>query len=281
MVAKHSSVLTNILLKAFDLHRMWSLSDSESPEVNSRTAFEKAVNNAAIKMIFKYSDKTFRPIFSKMVEWATTLLPKKDVHGRTMRLQSFYAFAAVLFDSLKSSVTSYASYILESAVDILKNVNPKDTNSKELWARVLRTLTKSFENDQDDFWQSPAHFGVIAPALVSQFPMASKLPLEDCLVPAIVELASAVDSPNHRKELSSLILKHLRSENAEVRLAAVKCQHALTVRLGADWIEFLNEMLPYITELMDDDDQAVEKATMIWRMVIEDTMGESMEDLLK
>jgi U3 small nucleolar RNA-associated protein 10 len=241
---------------------------------------ESEVNEVAIKMIYKFNDSTFRPIFSALVEWASTALPKKDKLGRTLRLQSIYGFMAVFFESLKSIVTSYATYLFENAVDILQNVNPKDEPSKELLSRVLRTLAKCFKHDQDDFWQSPSHFGVIAPVLCGQFKHSSSLPLLQDLVPAIVELASTDDSPDHHKELNSAILKHLRSESADVRLAAVQCEQALTDRLAEEWLSLLPEMLPFVSELQEDDDDVVEKETHRWIVKMEGVLGESLDPML-
>lgn len=242
---------------------------------------ESIVNEVAIKMIYKFNDSTFRPIFAKLVEWASTSLPKKDRKGRTARLRSMYGFMEVFFDNLQSIVTSYATYLLDNAVDVLQGVIAKDPESTDLWQQVLRTLVKSFEHDQDDFWQSPAHFGAIQPILVSQLSSASMLPIVDELVPAVVELAAAADSADHHKELNSAVLKHLRSENADVRLAAVKCQQALTERLGEEWLSMLPEMLPYISELQEDDDDVVEKETHRWIVMIEGVLGESLDSMLQ
>jgi len=150
-----------------------------------------------------------------------------------------------------------------------------------LWSRVLRGLVKSFEYDQDDFWQSPAHFSMIAPVMCEQFSYASSLPLVQELVPAIVELAAAADSADHHKELNGAILKHLRSENSSVRLAAVKCQQALTQKPGEEWLSMLPEMLPFISELQDDDDDVVEKETHKWIVMIEEVLGESLDSMLQ
>jgi len=188
---------------------------------------------------------------------------------------------AVFFDNLKSIVTSYATYLLDNAVEVLTAVNPKDEVSKELWSRVLQTLVKCFEHDQDDFWQSPSHFGAIAPILCAQFTHSSTLPLLQDLVPAIVELAAAADSPDHHKELNSAILKHLRSETASIRLAAIKCEQQLTDRLGEEWLSMLPEMLPFISELQEDDDDVVEKETHRWIVKIEGVLGESLDSMLQ
>lgn len=242
---------------------------------------EADVNEVAIKMIYKFNDATFRPIFSNLVEWAASSLPKKDKAGRNLRLQSIYGFMTVFFDNLKSIVTSYATYLLDNAVGVLKTVNAKDEVSKELWSRALQTLAKCFEHDQDDFWQSPAHFGAIAPVLCAQFTHGSTLPLLQDLIPAIVELAAAADSPDHHKELNTTILKHLRSESASIRLAAIKCEQQLTDRLGEEWLSMLPEMLPFISELQEDDDDVVEKETHRWIVKIEGVLGESLDAMLQ
>jgi U3 small nucleolar RNA-associated protein 10 len=273
--------LSRIFQNAFDLRRQWSISENDRFDADVTSEIEMEVNEVAIKMIYKFNDATFRPIFSNLVEWAASSLPKKDRAGRELRLQSIYGFMIVFFDNLKSIVTSYATYLLDNAVEILTDVNSKEQVSKELWSRALRTLVKCFEHDQDDFWQTPSHFTAIAPVLCEQFTRASSLPLVKELVPAVVELAAAADSPDHHKELNGAILKHLRSETAAVRLAAIKCQQELTDRLGEEWLSMLPEMLPFISELQEDDDKVVEDETHRWIVKIETVLGESLDDMLR
>ncbi|KAL3425575.1 ssu processome component [Phlyctema vagabunda] len=281
IVTKNSSTLSKIFLNAFDLKRQWSLAIESRFNSEAMSEIETEVNEVAIKMIYKFNDSTFRPIFSNLIEWAASGLPKKDKAGRILRQQSIYGFFALFFENLKSIVTSYATYVLEDAVEVLNDVNIKDDESKKLWSRVLQTLVKCFEHDQDDFWQAPSHFGAIAPVLCAQFTHASNASLADDLVPAIVELAAAADSSDHHKELNSTILKHLRSENSNIRLAAVKCEQALTERLGEEWLSMLPEMLPFISELQEDDDDVVEKETHRWIVMIEDVLGESLDSMLQ
>ncbi len=280
-MTKYSPLLSKIFQNAFDLRRQWAAATNEQLDVDAMSEIEAEVNEVAIKMIYKFNDATFRPIFSSLVEWASSGLPKKDKAGRALRLQSIYGFMAVFFDNLKSIVTSYATYLLDNAVEVLEAFNPNDDVSKELWSRVLRTMTKCFQHDQDDFWQSPSHFGVIAPILCAQFTQASNLPLAQELIPAIVELAAAADSPDHHKELNGAILKHMRSETASVRLAAIKCEQSLTDRLGEEWLSMLPEMLPFISELQEDDDDVVEKETHRWIVKIEGVLGESLDSMLQ
>jgi U3 small nucleolar RNA-associated protein 10 len=281
IVTKNSSTLSSIFLKALDLRRQWTLAGDEDYTPEAMSEIENMVNDVGIKMIYKFNDSTFRPIFSKLVEWAASALPKKDKTGRSLRLQSLFAFLAVFFGNLKSIVTSYATYFLENAVEALTTVDPKDDDSRDLWTKVLGTLVQCFQHDQDDFWQSPSHFDAMASALHAQFLHAANLPLVSELIPAIVELAVVADSAEHHKEFNSAILKHTRSETAAVRLAAVQCEQALTDRLGEEWLSMLPEMLPFISELQEDDDDIVEKETQRWIVKIEGVLGERLDSMLQ
>jgi U3 small nucleolar RNA-associated protein 10 len=73
----------------------------------------------------------------------------------------------------------------------------------------------------------------------------------------------------------------MRSETASVRLAAVKCEQELTDRLGEEWLSLLPEMLPFISELQEDDDEVVEKETHRWIVKIEGVLGESLDSMLQ
>ena len=101
------------------------------------------------------------------------------------------------------------------------------------------------------------------------------------VIPALVELAVAADSSTQHKEISAAILKYMRSNNAVIRLTAVQCQRALTDRLGAEWLALLPEMLPFISELQEDEDELVEKETIGWIQRIEEILGESLDPMLQ
>ena len=50
---------------------------------------------------------------------------------------------------LKSIVTSYTAFIIDDAVDILKEPPLNDEESLLLWRQVILTLLRTFEHDQD------------------------------------------------------------------------------------------------------------------------------------
>lgn len=132
-----------------------------------------------------------------------------------------------------------------------------------------------------EFWQSPAHFAPISESLLAQLSHASDTSMSSEVIPALTELAAVADSANHHKTLNRAILQYIRSDNASNRLAAVKCEYSLTERLGEEWLALLPEMLPFISELQEDDDEAVEHETQRWIGKIEEILGESLHPMLQ
>ncbi|KAM7192516.1 hypothetical protein V8F33_008277 [Rhypophila sp. PSN 637] len=286
-VSKNATILAEILLNGLDVRRVVASADYKGPQQDETQleALESAVNENALKMIYKLNDASFRPLFNQMIEWSVSGLPIQDKKGRTLRMLSLYGFLHTFFDNLKSIVTGYASYITDNAVKIVREANLKDDNERELWSRVLETLGSCFEFDKDDFWQAPTHFGTVMPLLVDQFLHAGKegfaAEVTESLIPAVVELATVADSTEHHKDLNTRLLKLMRSEEAGVRLAVVKCQQELTDRLGAEWLRNLVEMVIAIRELQDDDDEIVERENQRWIVAIEKTLGESLDTMLQ
>lgn len=154
-----------------------------------------------------------------------------------------------------------------------------------------------------EFWQSPSHLTAISKPLIAQLaratnPSSASLVIEE-VVPAITELAVAADSTDNHKELNTLLMKLLRpspassgpgpnakstviagGENPHTRLAALKTEQALTEQLGEEWLALLPEMLPYISELMEDEDENVEREVRKWVKQIENVLGERLDDML-
>ncbi|KAJ5138303.1 uncharacterized protein N7515_003151 [Penicillium bovifimosum] len=294
-IAKNIGVLTKILFKAFDLRReQIALGDKAIFESSALDEAEAALNDVTIKMIYKLNDSTFRPIFLQFVEWATTGVPKTDAAARISRLTTFYKFLEVFFGTLQSIVTGYSSYILENVISVLNTCGPSKAQ-KSLWLAALRMLRKSFEHDQDEFWQSPSHLASISGPLIAQLGHATTATTSNMVVadvvPTITELAIAADSTDNHKELNTALMKYLRPSSApnarsaggdspHTRLAALKTEQALTAQLGEEWLALLPEMLPYISELMEDEDESVEREVRKWVKQIEKVLGERLDDML-
>ncbi|KAH8435283.1 snoRNA-binding rRNA-processing protein UTP10 [Aspergillus melleus] len=294
-ISKNLPTLTNILFKAFDLRReQISLGTRATLELSDVDEIEEGINDMTIKMIYKLNDTAFRPIFVKMLDWANTSVSKKDTQGNLARQTTFFKFLQVFFGTLQSIVTGYGSYIIETVVSVLGKAKPSDQATKSLWLATMRMLRNAFEHDQDEFWQSPSHLTAISQPLISQLAHATNPPSANLViaetVPTITELAVAADSTDNHKELNSTLMRFLRpstvtgksagGENPFTRLAALKAEQSLTEQLGEEWLALLPEMLPYISELMEDEDEQVEREVRKWVKQIESVLGERLDDML-
>lgn len=81
--------------------------------------------------------------------------------------------------------------------------------------------------------------------------------------------------------MNTILLKYMRSEDTHTRLATVKCEQSLTKKLGEEWLGLLPEMLPFISELREDDDEEVERETQRWINMVEEILGEDLEGMLQ
>ncbi|KAI5291138.1 snoRNA-binding rRNA-processing protein utp10 [Ascosphaera aggregata] len=282
---RNVAILTKILQNGFDIRR--TEHESKKFDADEINELEKLISEVALKMVYKLNDTIFRPVFVQLTEWATSGLPKADTAARFLRLTTFFKFVATFLGTLKSIVTSYSTYVLETVVDVLNNVRCQDQSTGDLWQASMTLLRNAFENDQDEYWQSPARLSDVAEPLINQLAQSTnnvsfKLISAEA-IPTIVELATAAGSPDNHKEINTFIMKFMRARGADnpfTRLAAVKCEQALTERLGEEWLALLPEMLPYISELMEDDDESVEKEVRKWVLEIEDILGEKLDDML-
>ncbi|CAJ1333196.1 unnamed protein product [Effrenium voratum] len=100
------------------------------------------------------------------------------------------------------------------------------------------------------------------------------------LQPALVSLAAAA-AGDAVKRLMQAVLEKTRSEDAEVRLNAVKCAHRIWSDLGVQVVSCLSEVVMYAAELLDDEDARVESAVRAMVKTIEDCTGESLHEALQ
>eukprot|EP00927_Polykrikos_kofoidii_P032092 TRINITY_DN27436_c0_g2_i1.p1 TRINITY_DN27436_c0_g2~~TRINITY_DN27436_c0_g2_i1.p1 ORF type:complete len:2554 (+),score=544.28 TRINITY_DN27436_c0_g2_i1:787-7662(+) len=97
---------------------------------------------------------------------------------------------------------------------------------------------------------------------------------------ALVTLATASDS-TRMKRLLTHILEKTRSEDAEVRLSAVKACHKVWIDIGVQAVSGLSEVIMFAAELLEDEDPRVETAVRAMIKTMEDCTGESLQESLK
>ncbi|GMF08675.1 unnamed protein product [[Candida] boidinii] len=160
---KQANVFVRFLLQALE-YRAISKFDN-----NTIHRIEASIYNCAIQYVMKLNDKSFRPLFASVCRWAFDGEGSVTSIDEIDRMKSFFKFFNKLQESLRSIITSYYSYLLDSTEELLNKFadgSIKDINLRRL---VLISLTASFKSDQDEYWQSQARYETIVNALTSQF----------------------------------------------------------------------------------------------------------------
>jgi U3 small nucleolar RNA-associated protein 10 len=278
-VTENIEPVFTLLQSSFDIRSVHGTSATEDEDALAE--MDVLVNATAMSVVLKLNDATFRPFFNNLNEWAMTPTLRKQRARTVARCTSVYSFTFTLFEQLKSLVTSYAGTLLDNARELLESLDVSVTSEADLVDLVAQTLASSFRHDQDGYWQSPAHFDAVAKPLLAQLARAQVHPADEYVIPAIRDLAAAAVSPDHYKAMNTVIMSFMRHEDSEVRLAAVKCERAITEKLNIDWLTMLPEMLPVINELQEDDDGQVERETLRWMKQMEDVTGQSIQDMLR
>ena len=101
IISQHSETLCDLFLQMFDFRRIHLSShaddDLDLAEIGS---VEDIVNETAISMTYKLNDATFRPIFSRILEW-TAFSISKDIKARIHRQITWYNFLLRFFGTFK------------------------------------------------------------------------------------------------------------------------------------------------------------------------------------
>jgi len=273
-VLKNSSTLFKFIKEALGLRAVKIAEGSGSVLTASDIEeLELLIIDITLSVVMKMNDATFRPFFIQLVDWAS-FKQKKPSAAQVAKATTLFHLLQALLHRLRGLMTSYVSYLLEFSAFVMTL-----TTEEELLTSALLCLRQSFECDEDEYWQSPTHFTTIKAPLLHLLSVESGIP--DQLIAAVTAFASAANSADHFKTMNADILSLFRSTSAATRLTAVRCQRSLTDVLGEDWLVHLPEMLPLITELLEDDDEKVERETRLWIKNVEDIVGENLDSMLQ
>lgn len=272
-VSLEADLFINIVVQVFTFREEQLATKHEVNRVEAK------IIESALKVVMKLNDKTFRPLFVRMVTWMTNGPHSSAIKRYTV----FFKFLVRVLSNLKSIVTNYYGYIVDITCDFLEN--NKDEENKEdyqiLKRTILNSLVISFQYDRDEFWQSQARFDKISKTLLHQIP--DIIPnLGPLLVRTIVSLSESCGSPDNYKKINEGIVVYLRPENRpHDKLWSIKTLEGLYEKIGEEWITMLPQLIPLIAELLEDDNESVEMEVRRKLIpIIEEQLGESLDRYL-
>lgn len=309
-IISNADTISTLLQGAFDLRR--SQNDSGSFSSSDLVQAETSLNALALKFIYKLNDATFRPIFSVWVDWAvlTRDIANPSSTDRLHRQTTLTSFLAHFFTTLKSIVTSYASPLLpfaNTALQSFRTSNPPSSSPTALtfYTNLLSALTAALIHDNDAFFSAPSHFSPLATNLISQLDLASHKSLRSLtssnIIPTIVALATAIqDTSAHHLAMNHYLAQLRHADSAAVRLASIRTHIAITEDegVGEEWVNNVvsgsvgtestgeggekagvggsGETMIYVNEMLEDDDEEVEREVRRWVRMVREMVGEEV-----
>ena len=253
---------------------------------------ESYIIDTFMEFVLKLNENTFQPMFLKLVQWANdeNQGSSLDKARRTVCLNRQITFCRIydtLLDRLKSFVTRYFVFASELYVRILLEIPDRvDNVAMTRWKYAMISLSKSMHYDEDsEVWQKPEAVNQILPVLVKQLINVFKNEtdeeylsrMNDIVIPCVGDLAIASNSDVHWKSINNSILLESRHDNPIIRLAIVRAAYVCYDRIGEDYLVLLPETIPFLAELLEDDDERVERETQKLCQRIEKILGEPIQ----
>ncbi|KAM9913976.1 hypothetical protein OXX69_001089 [Metschnikowia pulcherrima] len=279
-VTTHSSLFMRWMIKSFEFRSEHGEANFNDNTVHS---IEHSFHECGLKYVMKLNDKNFRPLFASLVRWAVSGEGSGSQTAREIRLLSFFKFFNKLQDNLRSIITSYFSYLLDATVALLGEFQTGSVANTNLRRVVLHSLASSFKYDQDDYWTHQSRFDSMVGPLLGQ--LAN---IEDAigkhLVKAISFFVANVSSDEHNDTIVQAFIRHISNEHdnsSQTKIWAVRSMKTVLQKMGEQWLSYLPMFIPYIAELLEDDDEAVEmEVRKDLVRVIESILGEPLDRYL-
>lgn len=235
---------------------------------------EHTIFNFVISMASILSEVEFRPIVNELVQWAEPGLSTSSELSARLRLVSLLHFANDLYKTFNSLALPYFGRILEIAVSVLKKCNATLVASEELLLSGKRGSIEALETDLaltlaiDVISNSARHrdfftvdrcqlvSDVIVDELVNTKVEGHEKRCSDHLVAAIYRIGNA--DPDNFPELLNKIMLKTRDSRPKIRYRALIVLELLIKEIGDGVQPHLSILLPFLNELIEDENKQVE-----------------------
>ncbi|XP_053675079.1 HEAT repeat-containing protein 1 homolog [Anopheles nili] len=260
--------VTELFLTALQFRCYNSSSDTFS--LSAIDTAEAHVIQAFVVLILKLSESTFRPLFYKVFEWSIRETASND------RAITFFNVCCHVAEALKSLFVLFASDLVAIGVKLLNATNSAKVDGKEvkelhfpinsknvmLLRYILKTLYSIVLYDNQNFINA-VRFDMLLGPVTDQ--LENELIMQDTEIRSLVidclaQMAVAVMDDSLWRQLNYQVLMKTRNNEADVRLFALEACTEISRKLGESYAPLLPETIPFLAELMEDDNEDVEKA---------------------
>ncbi|KAI3653565.1 hypothetical protein MP228_001512 [Amoeboaphelidium protococcarum] len=226
----------------------------------------KGISEVFTQFVIKLTQSMFDPLYARLSDWA---------HRSIVNHCKMLSILSSLLQSCQSLMVHYV-FAYSEAILLQLNGAQLDGDSCGLSIEVLGNM---FEYDQDGVLKDDALKSFIDPLV--RLAQCNFDEVQSQLHTCVGNLLLLTKDNNVIKHLNSCILEKMRHQSADVRKRAISLLRYLYSQNGDGLLAFLPESMPVIAELLEDDDEEVEKKCRDLIRVIEGCLGESLDEHLK
>lgn len=248
-----SEEFTTFLLKSLD----FCCFTCESENIETRMV-ESSVISAISEVALKCSESTFRTFYHKLHEW-------KNGANNDVRVLIYFKLLNALSSELKGLYLLFAGNLIPTAHSILTQCKSNTLKEKTLLIQsIVSTLSNVFKYDTINF-TTKERFEIIMNPLID---LLEAVDLKDynnvCqkyVIPCISNLIAAVTDDTLWKDINCQIMLKARHRLPEVRSICIDTTLAVAERLGENFLPLLPDSIPFLAELMEDEQEDIEQKT--------------------
>lgn len=105
--------------------------------------------------------------------------------------------------------------------------------------------------------------------------------IESTVKPLVLDMNERINDDSSWQKLNYAVMMKTRSEAWQTRLAALQVTEHLFDAMRERYLVILNDTIPFLSELLEDENEKVEGLTKRIVQRIEQLTGESINDYLK
>lgn len=282
-VKSYQSELTEFFLRAMQFRcEVEGKIQLEFKDVNE---IELHIIKALVALIMKLSEGSFRPLFESIFIWAI-----RDEPDNFNRAITFFRLTNEVSVALKSLFLLFSSELIDTAGPMLDKCNPSkhdndacfgDDKVKNLYLTefILRTLNNIFLHDHQNFINTQ-RFDIVMQPIVDQIEnesLQSNDKILQLVRTCVAQLATAASDDILWKQLNYQVLMKTRSDVPAQRIFGIQVCVEMAKKLGEDFEPLVPETIPFLSELLEDEDYRVVEACQNGVRELETTVGESLQ----
>lgn len=262
---------------------------------------EKSIVDAMISITLKLNENQLSPLFMKTVNWMEEKTSASFDEGALPPISKVIPFLSLVIElsnTFKSIFTPFHTQFYSMLVEYLVFFNKTCKREKEVTEdqlslykvvkHVILTLYKCFLYDSNG-WMDEEKFKLVSSPLIKcigsyfipNYETEYAKFMNNYVVPTCVQLIITTSGHDDWwQQYNHEVLIQTRSSIQQVKLVGIRVIKECFERMSQEYLPLLPDVIPFLADLLEDEDAEVEKAAQDLRVQLESISGEELTSYL-